>query len=121
MPCIVLEIIHWIFLNLFLTTSKNTLVLGTGLLSSKLTIFNYFSSFKSVLSYSGCPLSILIFLKLVSAILKSSTFFLKPSFTLNIHPSRPFPFGNKKSVLYVCESVSVLQISSFVSYFRFHI
>ena len=29
--------------------------------------------------------------------------------------------GNHKSVLYICESVSVSQISSFASYFRFHI
>ena len=31
------------------------------------------------------------------------------------------PFGNHRSVLYACEPASVLQISSFVSYFRFHI
>ena len=35
-------------------------------------------------------------------------------------PSR-FPFGNHGSVFYVWESVSVLTISSFVSFFRFHI
>ena len=33
----------------------------------------------------------------------------------------PFPLGNHNSVLYVCEFVSVLQIGSFVPYFRFHI
>ena len=43
---------------------------------------------------------------------------LIPNF--NLSPS-PFPFGNHKSVLYVCESVSASQISSFVSYFRYHI
>ena len=31
------------------------------------------------------------------------------------------PLGNYKSVLYICEPVSVFQISSFVSYFRFYI
>jgi len=30
----------------------------------------------------------------------------------------PLLLGNHKSVLYVCESVSILQIRSFVSYFR---
>ena len=33
----------------------------------------------------------------------------------------PFHFGNLKFVLYACKSISVLQISSFVSYFRFYI
>ena len=33
----------------------------------------------------------------------------------------PSPLGNYKSDLYVCESVSVFQRSSFGSYFRFHI
>ena len=37
-------------------------------------------------------------------------------------PLRPLlPLGNYKSDLCVCESVSVLSISSFVSYFRFYI
>ena len=41
---------------------------------------------------------------------------------LPIHPSHNlFLLGNHKSVLYVCESVSVSWIGSFVSYFRFHI
>ena len=34
-----------------------------------------------------------------------------------IYTSRRFPFGNHKFVSYVCESISVLQISSFVSFF----
>ena len=29
----------------------------------------------------------------------------------------PFPFGNLKFVSYVCESISILYISSFVSFF----
>ena len=33
----------------------------------------------------------------------------------NLSPTPPFPFGNWKFVFYVCESVSVLEISSFVS------
>ena len=38
---------------------------------------------------------------------------------LPIHPSlTPLPLSKHKSVLYICESVS--QISSIVSYFRFH-
>ena len=36
-------------------------------------------------------------------------------------PSPPSPLGNHKSVLLVYESVSVLQIGSFVPYFRFNI
>ena len=40
---------------------------------------------------------------------------LSPSLSL------PLPLGNHKSDLYVCDSVSVLQVSSFVPYFRFHI
>ena len=39
------------------------------------------------------------------------------------NPSLPLPplhLGNHKSVLYVCESLSVSQIGSFVPYFRFH-
>ena len=41
----------------------------------------------------------------------------------SVHPSppTPVPFGNHQFVYNVCESVSVLQISSFVSFFRFHI
>ena len=35
--------------------------------------------------------------------------------------STPPPLSNQKSILYVCESLSVLYISSLVSYFRFHI
>ena len=36
-------------------------------------------------------------------------------------PSHPysFPFGNHNSVLYVCESISILEISSFISFFVF--
>ena len=42
--------------------------------------------------------------------------------TTSNHPSpSPPPLGSHKSVFYVYESVSVLQINSFVSYFRFHI
>ena len=37
----------------------------------------------------------------------------------SIPPSFLLPLGNDKCVLYVCESVS--QISSFMSYFRFHV
>ena len=34
----------------------------------------------------------------------------------------PFlPLDNHKSILYICEFVSVLQINSFVSYFKFQI
>ena len=33
----------------------------------------------------------------------------------------PLPLGNHKSDVYVCESVTLLQIGSFVPYFRFHI
>ena len=45
---------------------------------------------------------------------------------LLIYPSLPhFPFGNHKFVFNICKSISVLQISSFVSFlflkFRFHI
>ena len=42
--------------------------------------------------------------------------------TPRIFLSLPYPLlGNHRSVLYVCESVSILQIGSFVPYFRFHI
>ena len=36
---------------------------------------------------------------------------------LLIYPSCPFPFGNHKFVFYVCGSISVLYISSFISFF----
>ena len=36
---------------------------------------------------------------------------------LLIYPSPPFPFGNHKFVFYDCDSLSVLEISSFVSFF----
>ena len=39
----------------------------------------------------------------------------------SIFSSLPFPFGSLKFVFYVCESVSVLYIDSFVLMFRFHI
>ena len=40
----------------------------------------------------------------------------------NSFPPLPhIPLGNHKSLLYVCESVSVLYIDSFVLHFRFHI
>ena len=32
----------------------------------------------------------------------------------------PLPLGNHKSVLYICQSVSVSQVCSYVLYFRFH-
>ena len=35
----------------------------------------------------------------------------------NLSLPSPFPFGNHKFVFYVCESLSVLQINSFVSFF----
>ena len=38
-----------------------------------------------------------------------------------IPPPQTVPFGNGKFVFKVCEFVSVLQISSLVSFFRFHI
>ena len=38
-----------------------------------------------------------------------------------IHPSQLLPLGNHKSVLHVCESISVLQIGAFMAYFRCHI
>ena len=38
---------------------------------------------------------------------------------LLISPPPPFPIGNHKFVFYVCESLSVLEISSFVSLFFF--
>ena len=48
--------------------------------------------------------------------------FASPNPKLLIHPSPTcFPVGSHKCILYVCDSLSVLQISSFVSYFRFHI
>ena len=49
----------------------------------------------------------------------SSLYLLIPN-SLFIPVPLPFPSGNNKFVFYVCESVSVLQISSFLSYFRFH-
>ena len=36
---------------------------------------------------------------------------------LLIYPSCPFPFGNHMFVFYVCESIPILQISSFAWYF----
>ena len=36
-------------------------------------------------------------------------------------PLYSFLLDNHKSILYVCESLSVLQMLSFVSYFRFHL
>ena len=41
--------------------------------------------------------------------------------TLNPFFPHPLALGNCKSVLYVCESVFVSWIGSFVPYFRFHI
>ena len=41
--------------------------------------------------------------------------------TPNSCPSRSLPLGNYKSVLYVCESVSVLQRGPLVPYFRSHV
>ena len=40
-----------------------------------------------------------------------------------LHPSVPCPLstGSRKSVLYVCEPVSVLKLCSFVLYFRFRV
>ena len=45
-----------------------------------------------------------------------------PSLNYQFKPLRvPIALGNRKSVLHVCKSASVLQVSSFVPYFRFHI
>ena len=48
--------------------------------------------------------------------------FVSANRKLLIYPSlQPFPFGKHKFVFYVCESVFVLYINSFASFFRFHI
>ena len=47
--------------------------------------------------------------------------FVSASPKLLIYSSPPFPFGNHKFVFSVCESISVSQIGSLVSYFRFYI
>ena len=39
---------------------------------------------------------------------------------LQVHPLLLLPLGNHRSVLCVCEYVSILEICSFVSYFSFH-
>ena len=40
-------------------------------------------------------------------------------FRVHVNPlAYPFPFGNDESAFYVCESVSILLISSFMSYSR---
>ena len=33
-------------------------------------------------------------------------------------PPQPFPLGNRKFVFYICDSISVFQISSFVPFFK---
>ena len=38
----------------------------------------------------------------------------------SVPPLSSLSFGNHKSILYVCESLSVSLISSFVSYLRLH-
>ena len=40
---------------------------------------------------------------------------------LLVYPSPTFPLGNDKVKVYACESMSVLQIHSFVLIFRFHV
>ena len=50
----------------------------------------------------------------------SSLYLLIP-YLLFVPSSIPLPFGNHKLVFYICESVSLLYIHSFVLYFRFHI
>ena len=62
------------------------------------------------LTHLGSPHSLYI----IACIYQSQIHSLNSSFP-------PHPFGNHKSILYVSESVSVLYISSFMSYFRFHI
>ena len=47
--------------------------------------------------------------------------FTYSSLYLLIPAPPPFPFGNNRFVFQVCESVSVLKISSVVLYFSFHI
>ena len=74
--------------------------------------------------------SIMFYQKILNIpVLYSRAFFIHPvcnSLHLLIPNSqsllpRPLPLGNHKSALYVCKSVSVLQRSSFVSCFIFHI
>ena len=56
---------------------------------------------------------------LVYPFIYNSLYLLTPT---SHHPSsNPLPLGNHESILYVCESVFVLYIDWFVSYFRFHI
>ena len=45
---------------------------------------------------------------------------LIPNSSLPLSPN-PLSLGNHKSILHVCESVSVLQIGSLVPYLRYHI
>ena len=46
--------------------------------------------------------------------------YLIPTSQFIPHPHLPFSFGDHKFVFYVCESLPVLKINSFVSVFRFH-
>ena len=47
-----------------------------------------------------------------------SCVYIIPQFLIYPFPPGPFPFGNHKFVFYVCESLSVLQISPLVSVFQ---
>ena len=54
---------------------------------------------------------------LIIYFIHSSVYMLIPSSYFNIPPTS-FPFGNHTFVFYVFESLSVLKISSFVSFFK---
>ena len=67
---------------------------------------------------------------IVPVLYSRTLFFIHPMYTSlhllvpyskSFHPPPPLYFGKLKFILFVCESVSVSYMCSFVSYFRFHI
>ena len=80
-------------------------------------------------SFSGSfPLQVIIRYCILFPVLYTVDCYCLPSFIyqflsvnpqLPIYPSSFFPFGDHKFVCYVCESISVLCISSFIYFFKF--
>ena len=86
-------------------------------------LYIFFFIFFSIVIYHGILIQFFVLYNRALLFIHPiyNSLYLLTSISHSNPPPTPSPLGNHKSVPYDCESVSILQIGSFVSYFRFHI
>ena len=86
-------------------------------------LYIFFFIFFSIVIYHGILIQFFVLYNRALLFIHPiyNSLYLLTSISHSNPPPPPSPLGNHKSVPYDCESVSILQIGSFVSYFRFHI